>query len=204
MGYIGNQITTVFPSSIDIANATLSGNLSVSGTSTTTGLMTANGNIVVADGSTIGSASDTDALSIDSTGRLTQSQIPAFIAYRNAGDLTSQTDVIFDQVVLNAGNHYDNTNGRFTAPVAGKYQFNAFLSHNGSGTANTGICRGKINNAFQTWLFPILPNLDHLSISLSFVANLSANDYVNINTGTSAQILGTGNNHNHFSGYLIG
>ncbi len=107
-------------------------------------------------------------------------------------------------MVLNQGNHYDNTNGRFTAPVAGKYQFNAFLSHNGAGTANTGICRGKINGSFQTWLFPILPNLDHISISLSFVANLSANDYVNINTGTSATILATGNNHNHFSGVLIG
>jgi len=204
MAYIGNQITTTFPSSISVDDATISGNLSVSGTSTTTGLMTANGNIVVADGSTIGSASDTDALSIDSTGRLTQSQIPAFIAYRNAGDLSSTTDVIFDQVVLNSGNHYDNTNGRFTAPVAGKYQFNAFLSHNGTGSAQTGICRGKINGSFQAYLFPIMPTLDHISITLSFIANLSANDYVNINTGTTAQILGSGNNHNHFSGFLIG
>tara|TARA_R100000426_G_scaffold66917_1_gene46635 strand:+ start:35 stop:565 length:531 start_codon:yes stop_codon:yes gene_type:complete len=160
--------------------------------------------LTISDGGNIGSASDTDALSIDSTGRLTKSQVPAFIAYRDAGDLTSATDVIFNQVVLNAGSHYDTSNGRFTAPVAGKYQFNAFLSHNGSGTANTGIARGQINGSFQNWLFPICPAIDHVSITLTFVANLSANDYVNIHTGTSAQMLGSGNIHNHFSGYLIG
>ena len=160
--------------------------------------------LTISDGGNIGSASDTDALSIDSTGRLTKSQVPAFIAYRNAGDLTSSVDVVFDQVVLNAGSHYDSSNGRFTAPVAGKYQFNTFLSHNGTGTANVGIARGKINGSFQTWLFPIAPSVDHISISMSFVANLSANDYVNIVSGSSAQILGSGNNHNHFSGFLIG
>ena len=160
--------------------------------------------LTISDGGNIGSASDTDALSIDSTGRLTKSQVPAFIAYRDAGDTTSSTVFIFNQVVLNAGSHYDTSNGRFTAPVAGKYQFNAFLSHNGSGTANTGIARGQINGSFQNWLFPICPAIDHVSITLTFVANLSANDYVNIHTGTSAQMLGSGNIHNHFSGFLIG
>ena len=58
-------------------NATLAdvnANLDVSGTYTGGGLMTTGGNIVIPDSGNIGSASDTDAMSIASTGQVTFSQ----------------------------------------------------------------------------------------------------------------------------------
>ena len=55
-------------------NATLAdvnANLDVSGTYTGGGLMTVGGNVVIPDGGNIGSASDTDAIAIASTGVVT-------------------------------------------------------------------------------------------------------------------------------------
>ena len=46
MGYLGNQITTVFPTSISVDSATISGNASVGGTLGVTGVSTLSENIV--------------------------------------------------------------------------------------------------------------------------------------------------------------
>ena len=46
MGYLGNQITTVFPTSISVDSATISGNASVGGTLGVTGVSTLSDNIV--------------------------------------------------------------------------------------------------------------------------------------------------------------
>lgn len=151
-----------------------------------------------------GGASGAVAMGISSAGHVTNSLNPAFAAYRDAGDVTSNTTFIFNQVVYNIGSHYNASNGRFTAPIAGRYHFNVFLSHNGTGTGNLGFTRPTINGSSLNYLFPIYPGIDHLSLPFSFTLNLSANDYVTITTGTSAQILGSGNIHNHFSGHFVG
>ena len=75
-------------------NATLAdvnANLDVSGTYTGGGLMTTGGNIVIPDGGNIGSASDTDAISISSGGVVTFSQTPIY-----SGDATFEDDVSLD------------------------------------------------------------------------------------------------------------
>ena len=126
MGYIGNQITTVFPSSISVTDATLSGNLSVAGTSTTTGLLTANGNVVIPDGGTIGSASDTDALSISSGGILTQS-VPVVSTMSHTSQITvpdnSVTVIPFQTSDVDTHSLYDATNDRLliTSAFNGSY-----------------------------------------------------------------------------------
>ena len=51
-------------------------NINASGTYTGAGLMTTGGNIVIPDAGTIGSASDTDAISISSGGVVTFTQVP--------------------------------------------------------------------------------------------------------------------------------
>ena len=151
-----------------------------------------------------GGASGAVAMGISSAGHVTNGLNPAFAAYRDAGDTTTVTDFVFNQVVFNIGNHYNSSNGRFTAPIAGRYQFNVMMSHNGANTGNVGFFRPQKNSGSQNWLFPIGPNIDHYSIGMSFVIDLAVNDYVSVNTGTNTQMLGSGNIHNHFSGYFIG
>ena len=145
-----------------------------------------------------------ERLRIHSSGALTIPNQPAFAAYRDAGDVTSVTTFIYNVAVYNIGSHYNTSNGRFTAPIAGRYQFNCMMSHNGAGTASIGFFRPQINGVSQNWMFPIGPNIDHYSIGMSFTLNLAVNDYVSISTGTAANILGSGNIHNHFSGYFVG
>lgn len=53
MGYLGNQITTVFPTSISVDSATISGNASVGGTSTLTGAVSTGTSLTVANGLTL-------------------------------------------------------------------------------------------------------------------------------------------------------
>ena len=145
----------------------------------------------------------TTQLSVDNSGRVLKPNQPAFRASRTAGNLSSAVTIIWNNVIYNKGNHYDNTNGRFTAPVAGAYQFNVMGSITGS-PANSGIHRAWINGNAQADMFPIATSsASHISYSSSFVFNLSANDYVYI-TAASGLWYGTGNVHNHFSGFLIG
>ena len=63
--------------------ATSSAGVSITGTTTSSGTITSSANLVIADGGTIGSASDTDAITIAAGGGVTFSQTPVF----NAGSL---------------------------------------------------------------------------------------------------------------------
>ena len=48
---------------------------------------------------------------------------PCFDANRTAGPLSATSVIVYNQASLNNGNHYDTSNGRFTAPITGIYQF---------------------------------------------------------------------------------
>lgn len=50
---------------------------------------------------------------------------PMFWAVRNAGAVSATTVVIFETVETNIANCYNNTTGRFTAPVSGVYHITA-------------------------------------------------------------------------------
>lgn len=73
----------------------INGNVDVSGTYTGGGLMTTGGNIVIPDGGNIGSASDTDAISVAGGGAVTLSQRSvhsAGITIANGGEIGSVGD----------------------------------------------------------------------------------------------------------------
>ena len=71
------------------------------------------------------------ALTIDSSGRVLFPQIPCAcvgINLSNSQDTsnpytTTGADILFNIVTINQGSVYDSSNGRFTAPVAGIYEF---------------------------------------------------------------------------------
>jgi len=49
----------------------------------------------------------------------------------NIGPISQHADIVFDSVVTNVGNAYDEDTGRFTAPVNGTYQFNVIIAAQG-------------------------------------------------------------------------
>ena len=81
------------------------------------------------------------ALTIDSSGRVTQPVLPAFFArsdttlYRTVAEIVQYDDVT-STGCFNQGGHFDTSTYKFTAPVAGVYSFAAQFYSNNEVAAN--------------------------------------------------------------------
>jgi hypothetical protein len=150
------------------------------------------------------SATWTEQMRIDSSGRVTITNQPAFRAIRTTGFTTSATtwfEIAYNSNVFDRNNNYNTSNGRFTAPVTGTYMFCATTQPtssgqyvefkffvNGVGVPNTAV---SWNNQ---------PARGDLTLAL--VVLLNAGDYISANVYTSGT-MGFDNN-GQFSGHLIG
>lgn len=138
---------------------------------------------------------------IDSVGRMQNTNQPYFQAISSGSPQYSTTDPIYTNVIWNVGNHYDSTNGRFTAPVTGRYYFSAsfFSVINSGGVAGfmingTGryIVMGGREGAEAYWS----------PTTISTIVQLTAGEYIVIKRYTGA--IHMNDALNSFSGYLIG
>lgn len=136
-------------------------------------------------------------LNIDTSGRVTMPSQPSFRAGGAPSPSTGTNYVNYGTVNHNIGNHFNATNGRFTAPVAGRYLFVLTVGSNSSFgvdlmlNGGSTISRIEVNNPPGfTWQTGAL------------VMQLNPNDFVvaYVFTGTAAMTSGQGN----FSGHLLG
>ena len=128
------------------------------------------------------------ALSIDSSGRVLFPQIPCAcvtLTTSNTQDTsnpysTTNTDILFDTVTVNQGSVYNSSNGRFTAPIAGVYEFSyTFLKDQDSSANVTYIDvfkNGSLEFAAGRRAYSENPT-DYANLSQSFLVSLAANDY---------------------------
>ena len=72
----------------------------------------------------------TAAATVGATGIITQPLKPGFSAYRSSALTVSNTmtTIVFNTAIHNQGNHYNTSNGFFTAPVTGLYYFSAAIA----------------------------------------------------------------------------
>jgi hypothetical protein len=82
------------------------------------------------------------SMTIDTSGRILTPARPAFRA-RIAGSTTGtgvNGVIVFETEDFDIGSNYDHTNGTFTAPIAGLYQFvfKCLIATNSSGSAMAG------------------------------------------------------------------
>jgi hypothetical protein len=145
------------------------------------------------------------ALSADSSGRVTMSSQPCFLATRTAGNVTTNgTTVVFNSVQFNTGSNYNSSNGRFTAPIAGNYLF-ALSAITGLGSGDQSYLNLYKNNAFYgISIYSGGQTTYYKNLSSSFILNLAANDYIELVAGTNTNLYASGDGGNpRFSGCLL-
>ena len=143
-----------------------------------------------------------DRLNIDGNGQVTKPSQASFAAYRNAdGYSLSGDDFTFNATIHNIGSHFNTSNYRFTAPVAGRYIFTFYSILNTQ--INSGVYSIRVNGSGGTGQYVHFTTAnnswDH--VSTSWILNLSANDYVTMRSDSS--INWHGNAWQRFCGELL-
>jgi hypothetical protein len=153
----------------------------------------------------------TEQMRIDSSGRVTTPNVPAFNAYISSGTTvgTAWNNVVYNNVGFNNGSNYNAANGRFTAPVSGYYFVSCaltFTSPDGDGTMAI-----TVNNDYDSTTNVVQISQGDTGSSYSGrgcsgVIYMSAGDFAAVwNFNTSNRVTRTGNPRGgFFSGILIG
>jgi hypothetical protein len=145
----------------------------------------------------------TEAMRLDSSGRVTMPYQPAFAVY----DLTMPSGTTGvgtgGTVVSNVGSYYNSTNGRFTAPVSGTYLFNLSVQAFNSGSTSYVNVQLKLNGSTTYGNFVTGyggTHNNHTQVTGSVILYLTANDYTQIYVDYGAR----SGAQNTFNGFLIG
>ena len=159
----------------------------------------------------------TERMRISSEGYVNKPYHPAFAARLGSNvDITSNTstDLVFNIQEFDNSSSYDTSNGRFTAPVAGKYYFgvqiyagfngagvrvmHAHFRVNGTSVAQTDMFGGASNHGGTHY---------HPTAVGHMFRELNANDYVTFNLGgfshTGGQAILYASTGNRFFGHLV-
>jgi hypothetical protein len=142
------------------------------------------GNISFVNGTGAGTA----RLRIDSAGRVTMPYQPHARVSRNTGAIAGGNVIVFNFADENTAGVYNASNGRFTAPVAGRYLFaHGMFSHNGY----NAYLAWRVNGTVIATTYDSDTNYD--SVAGSIVLSMSAGDYADlfVVAGASYQIYGT-------------
>lgn len=189
----GKALQTVVPPDGSVTSAKLASGAAASNLGTSVNLAT------IKD-----STGTNTAVTIDSSGNVTQSQKVHFLASKSNGDVGATADIAFNNVTENVGSGYNSSTGVFTAPVAGLYFFSAGVTFTfASGTKSAGFFESD-NTAYNIIAYASMGsgNAEAQQVCLTMAKQMAVNDTVKVRvTAGSAR----GQAHETtFTGYRIG
>ena len=156
---------------------------------------------------TIQHTNGTDAMTIDSTGRVLFPQIPCAcvsLTTSNTQDGSNPyagdgSDILFDTVSINQGSVYNSSTGRFTAPVAGVYEFSYSILKDDDSSGNVTYVdlykNGSAYNGAGGRVYDENPST-YAMMSQRLLISLAANDYLTLRLPSGRIYIGT-NAHYH-------
>jgi len=155
----------------------------------------------------IQSSGGTAAMAIDSNGLVTVPAYPAFYANKNDTFSTNNTDIVYDVVRTNIGNHYDSSNGKFTAPVTGVYVFSFGTLLQTSASTSYGYLNLAINGSAKNYYVvhsQYQVSRSYEPLSWSGAVDLTSGDEVTVQGYFSSSNTYGGATYTYFSGHLLG
>lgn len=124
-----------------------------------------------------------------------------------SGGTASPGNLIFSGVDCNNGSHYNNSNGKFTAPVTGFYYFSFSLLWDDSYDSTGYVVVRKNNSASLNYGYAYINDTGstyaygYLQVAGGAVVQLNANEFVNIYSSTAGWHIGSESN---WAGFLLG
>ena len=153
-------------------------------------------------------SSATQRMLIDSSGRLRVPFQPAFyIHHIGASGINQQNvTVVLDTPLINRGSAYNTSNGRYTCPVAGLYQFFFGTIKSDAGvTPGPNVSRFRIrrNGSNISTELRLSENGGYGdSTSMVCLAECAANDFIDVFISDTGGWYGS--TYAHFGGFLLG
>lgn len=132
-----------------------------------------------------------------------QKGLPYFRAGRKAGSVSSGTDIVFNDVLEDNNGDYDNTTGKFTAPVDGTYFFGITVLSGSTANQNDQVSIYK--DSTDNNLLILRSHGDkaaHNTLSGTLVTTLTAGQTIYVRV-TSGLIYGADTKFTQFCGYQI-
>jgi len=157
---------------------------------------------------TSNSGTGSERVRIDSSGKVTMPNQPAFyIVHSGGGGINQQnTTVILNSPIVNRDSAYSTSTGRYTCPITGLYQFffGTIKSDNGI-TPDPRVSRFNIrkNGTNISTELRLSENGGYgESASMVCIAQCNANDFIDVYITDTGGWYGT--SYAHFGGFLIG
>ena len=156
---------------------------------------------------------------IDSVGRMNITNQPRFFAYNSgrfpsSGNIGGNEIFVFNNTNINVGNHFDTSNYRFTAPIAGTYVFGCHMRVANDGS--TRVMRIMLRkNGAQQWDLasiggsetPALSGHDHPGLAGVTMISANASDYFDLQISSELNYNGgfyfDSGTRTNFWGYLL-
>ena len=150
-----------------------------------------------------GSNQLTERMSISKEGYVRNPDRPAFDVTVSNGAISSGNTIVFNEADLNNGNHYNNSNGKFTAPITGTY----FFYFGGIKDNTTGVARMKLLKNDGSYVHNREFRLDDgdsygENASMSIICSLNSGNTVEVRV-TEGTIYGSSDGYTYFGGYLL-